>query len=141
MKLLTLFFIIQSSFIWGQVSRVNKFKVLSAHEKIWVIFHPFVVKKSLIISDMVKLTTQDVLKENLLKGNGNSGQVDAFRHVFWMANLTKSIGWRKAKRLGIAHERGNYKDYKKHRNEDGIVPDKISSEMDLFNNNIGIEIG
>ncbi|MFZ4740807.1 MAG: hypothetical protein ACOYLE_06550, partial [Bacteroidales bacterium] len=35
----------------------------------------------------------------------------------------------------------NYIDYKKHRKEDGTFPDKISSTMDLWNNDIGLEIG
>ncbi|MDF1673084.1 MAG: hypothetical protein P1U41_06240, partial [Vicingaceae bacterium] len=35
----------------------------------------------------------------------------------------------------------NYKDYKKRRLEDGVVPDKVSSDMDFFNNAVGIELG
>jgi len=80
-------------------------------------------------------------KDTILIGTGNAQQIDAFRHTYWMALLTQEIGWRKAKKLGLAHEKGNYKDYKKHRNEDGVIPDKISSDMDLYNNTVGIEIG
>ena len=58
-----------------------------------------------------------------------------------MANLTLTIGSNKAKSLGNAHEKGNYKDYKKRKLEDGVIPDKVSSEMDYFNNNVGINIG
>ena len=34
-----------------------------------------------------------------------------------------------------------YKSYKKGRHEDGNLPDKISSDMDLFNNRVGVQIG
>ena len=135
-------FLFQLSIVsMGQETNFKKFKSLSGPEKCWVIFHPFVAKKTLIISEMARQETKDIISNSILKGNGNSGQVDAFRHTFWMANLTIEIGWRRSKRLGIAHEKGNYNDYKKRKNEDGAIPDKISSEMDLFNNNLGVYIG
>ena len=141
MKLLTTLFILYGSIVYGQVSDFTKFKALSGPEKCWVFSHLFVAKKALLITEMVREEAHAILKENALAGSGNGGQIDAFRHVFWMANLTHSIGWRRARRLGIAHERGNYLDFKKGREEEGVVPDKISSEMDLFNNKVGIELG
>ena len=39
--------------------------------------------------------------------------------------------------LGRAHEKGNYLQYKKHLLEDSILPDSVSSVMDLRNNEIG----
>ncbi len=54
---------------------------------------------------------------------------------------TKVIGRRRALSLGRKHEKGNYKGYKKRKLEDGEIQDKISSEMDLYNNEVGIEIG
>jgi hypothetical protein len=134
-----LFLVIFKSY--AQESKMKKFKQLSCPEKCWVIFHPFAAKKALKITEETRKVTKNVMLEKLLKGNGHSGQVDAFRHTFWMARLTKEIGWRRAKKLGKAHEKGNYKDYKKNRLEDGIIPDEISSEMDLFNNSVGIELG
>ncbi len=125
----------------AQKSKFQKFKQLSCPEKWWVVGHPFVAKKALKISENTRKITSEVKKNNLLKGEGNGGQVDAFRHTFWMANLTQEIGWRRAKKLGKAHEKGNYRDFKKHQQEDGALPDKASSEMDLFNNNVGIELG
>jgi hypothetical protein len=126
---------------FSQKSNWNKFMDLSGPEKCWVMLHPFVAKKALIVTEEVRIVTKEVMQEKLLKGNGNGGQVDAFRHVFWMANLTLNIGSNKAKSLGEAHEKGNYKDYKKGKLEDGVIPDKISSEMDHFNNDVGINIG
>ncbi len=126
---------------YGQDSNFKKFKKLSGPEKCWVIWHPFVAKKALKISELARITTEQVKTEKQLNGVGNGDQADAFRHTFWMAKLTQEIGWRRAKKLGIAHEKGNYKDYKKHQLEDGALPDKASSDMDLYNNNVGIEIG
>jgi hypothetical protein len=140
-QLLPFICILHCSFAWGQVSKFQQFKAISRPEKCWVVFHPFSASKALLISELARDESRQVIKEKFLHGNGNSGQVDAFRHVFWMAKLTKDIGWRRAKQLGLAHERGNYIAYKKHKNEDGDIPDNRSSEMDLFNNNIGIEIG
>jgi len=126
---------------FGQDSNLKKFKKLSCPEKYWVVWHPFVAKKALKISELTRKTTEEVKTQKQLQGIGNGDQVDAFRHTFWMAKLTQEIGWRRAKKLGKAHEKGNYKDYKKHRFEDGALPDKVSSDMDLYNNNAGIEIG
>lgn len=139
--LFLLLLIFNHSIVLGQEALFVKFKKLSTPEKWWVISHPFSAKKALIITNLSRKTTQQVLLEQLLKGDGNSNQLDAFRHTFWMAQLTNKIGWRRSKRLGVAHEKGNYKEYKKHRNEDGALPDEISSAMDLFNNNVGIQIG
>ena len=108
---------------------------------LYLIFHPFVAKKALQVSKEVRKVTNEIKEANLLKGNGNGGQVDAFRHTFWMASLTLEIGSNKAKSLGDAHEKGNHKDYKKRKLEDGVVPDKVSSDMDYFNNDVGINIG
>lgn len=125
----------------AQESNLKKFRRLSGPEKCWVIFHPFKAKQALQVSEKTRLMTKEVKQKKVLKGNGNGGQVDAFRHTFWMAILTQKIGPRKARSLGRKHEKGNYKDYKKRRLEDDVVPDKISSEMDLYNNEIGIGIG
>jgi hypothetical protein len=125
----------------AQESNLKKFRQLSGPEKCWVVFHPFVAKKTLKISNKTRSITKEIQLKKVLKGNGNGGQIDAFRHTFWMAKLTQEIGKRRARSLGKKHEKGNYKDYKKRRLEDGVIPDKISSEMDLFNNEIGIKIG
>lgn len=45
-----------------------------------------------------------------------------------------------AKSLGKAHERENYKYFKKNKLEDGVLPDKPSMEMDLYNNEVGLSL-
>ncbi|MCB0823832.1 MAG: hypothetical protein KDC09_14125, partial [Bacteroidales bacterium] len=54
----------------------------------------------------------------------------------------QEISENKALRLGKAHEKGNYLELKKAKKK-GIYNshDAVASEMDLYNNQIGIEIG
>nr|MBC8146645.1 hypothetical protein [Bacteroidota bacterium] len=89
----------------------------------------------------VRIANDSINLTSTLDGNQNGGQVDAFRHAYWMALLSYHIHWRKAMKLGKAHEKGNYIDFKQRRKEEGSLPDFASSEMDLWNNKIGIEIG
>jgi hypothetical protein len=57
-----------------------------------------------------------------------------------MARLRQEIGKRAAFSLGKSHEKENYLTYNKRKLENGVVPDKISSEMDLYNNNEGLKL-
>lgn len=142
MKNTTLIFILLFFFIDISNAQSNKsgFKSLSSPEKCWVLFHPFKAKRAYQISLQAQKVSDSIGKTNTLDQDRNGGQVDAFRHAFWMATLAQKIGRRSAKSLGKAHEKGNYKQFKKGKLEDGSLPDQPSSEMDLFNNNIGISI-
>ena len=126
---------------WGQETRCQQFKKLSCAEKRWVLIHPFVAKKAYHITVEVRQIVEELKKDTILKGRGNGLQIDAFRHTYWMALLTKEIGWSRAKRLGEAHEKGNYQMFKKRKLEDGELPDQKGSEMDLYNNTVGIDLG
>ncbi|CAL2080149.1 conserved hypothetical protein [Tenacibaculum sp. 190524A05c] len=121
-------------------SNYQKFKKLSSPKKWWVILHPFKAKKALLISKDVHKVSDSIRKSNLLDGDHSGGQVDAFRHAYWMARLKEEIGTSAARSLGKAHEKENYLMYKKRKLEEGIVPDEISSEMDLFNNDVGLSL-
>ncbi|OFX50255.1 MAG: hypothetical protein A2046_12090 [Bacteroidetes bacterium GWA2_30_7] len=139
-----LLFIILFSIIYpitAQESLYKKFKALSRPEKCWVVWHPFIAKKTNQISLEARKLANEELKDSLLDGDGNGGQVDAFRHSLWMAMLVREIRIKAAKKLGNAHEKGNYLDYKKHRTEDGTLPDAQSCQMDFLNNDAGIQIG
>ena len=125
----------------AQINYSNNFHQLSCPEKRWVVFHPFIAKKAFRLTQQARETAKEMMNNSLLDGDENGGQVDAFRHSYWMALLSQNICWRKARRLSKAHEKGNYKDFKKGRIEDGILPDSVSGMMDLFNNETGIEIG
>jgi len=119
-------------------SNFKKFFSLSRPIKIWVLFHPFKAEKALSISKEANRVADSIAKTNLLDKDAAGGQVDAFRHAYWMARLREEIGKNAAKSLGKAHEKENYIQYKNRTLEEGVVPDKIASEMDLYNNNIGL---
>ena len=125
----------------AQVNYRKEFHRLSCPEKRWVIFHPFIAKKTFHLTQQARATAKEMVTDSLLDGDEDGGQVDAFRHAYWMALLSQNICWRKALRLGKAHEKGNYLEFKKHRLEEGTLPDSASGAMDLFNNKMGIEIG
>ena len=139
---LVVFLVLLQNIVYGQQNKSAwyQFKKLSKPEKCWVISHPFVARKALHFTQIARKQTDSIQHNPMLDGDANGGGVDAFRHAYWMALLTQNIGWRKAYRLGKAHEKGNYLDYKKHRMEDGSLPDKAAGDMDIWNNNAGINI-
>ncbi len=125
----------------AQVNYKKEFHRVSCPEKWWAIFHPFIAKKAFRLTEDARLASREAIKNQWLDNDENGGQVDAFRHAYWMALLSQNFCWRKARWLGRAHEKGNYIDFKKHRLEEGALPDSASGAMDLYNNTVGIEIG
>ncbi|CAM1369641.1 conserved exported hypothetical protein [Tenacibaculum sediminilitoris] len=121
-------------------SNWQQFKKLQGAQKTWALLHPFKAKKAFIVSREASRVSDSLRVSPLLDGDHAGGQVDAFRHAFWMALLQQSIGENAARSLGKAHEKDNYKTYKEQKLEDGVIPDKISSEMDLFNNKVGLTL-
>jgi hypothetical protein len=121
-------------------STIHSFRKLSRPEKSWVMLHPFVAKKAFSVTQAVLKVSAEELSDKKLDGKTDGGQVDAFRHCYWMAVLSGTVSAKKAFKLGKAHERGNYLDFKKGRTEEGILPDSVSSVMDLFNNMRGLEL-
>ncbi|MET2986120.1 DUF6973 domain-containing protein [Aureibaculum conchae] len=119
----------------------QSYSSLSKPERTWVIFHPFKAKKAYQISREALITADSIGKENTIGNDMNGGQLDAFKHSFWMAKSAQSIGKNAALSLGRAHEKGNYQTFKKRQLEDGIAPDKPASDMDLFNNHVGASLG
>jgi len=113
----------------------------SRPEKCWALFHPFVAKKAYRITVEAYETAKQVAQDKMLDGDGNGGQADAFRHAYWMALLSQKIKPNKARKLGKAHEKGNYIFFKKGRLEEGTPPDSMACVMDLYNNEVGIGIG
>jgi len=127
--------------ISAQNTKFHKFKALHCPEKIWVMMHPFIAGKALKISENTRRIAKEMKNDPPMDGYENGGKADAFRHAFWMASLTQKIRWRKAYKLGKAHEKGNKIDFKKNKTEEGILPDAVSCEMDIWNNKVGVEIG
>lgn len=121
-------------------STESRFFKLSGPEKWWVIWHPFKAKRALNISLEVLRVTDSISKTGRIGHDRNGGKLDAFKHSYWIAFLSEEIGETAALKLGEAHEKGNYETFKNGKLEDGFLPDKPSSEMDLFNNKMGAEL-
>jgi len=139
----TFFLILMSSLqSEAQDSKWKRFRQLEGPERRWVITHLFKAKRAFRISMEALHLADSLAQDTILDGDLHDGQVDAFRHAYWMARLTQTIGWRAAKSLGKAHEKSNYKQFKKGlRKEENALPDKPSSDMDFYNNDTGIQIG
>lgn len=122
-------------------SQVLTYKKLSRPEKWWVLLHPFVAKKAYNISREARSISKEMEQDALLDHDADGGQVDAFRHSYWMARLSQEMCRRKALSLGKAHEKGNYIDFKKKNTGEEIFSDSIAGAMDLYNNKTGSDIG
>jgi len=116
-------------------------KNLHISEIWWAVSHPFIANKAFKISKDASRIAYDHISDPALDGDYNGGQVDAFRHTLWMALLVQEINPKAAYKLGLAHENGNYRDFKRKTLEEGSLPDSVSCAMDLKNNNIGLDIG
>lgn len=128
------------SFITNAQSTKSQFSKLSGPEKCWVFWHPFKAKKAFNVSLEALRVTDSLDGVGILGHDINGGKLDAFKHSYWMAIMSRRIGKKPALKLGKAHEKGNYETFKKGQLEDGFLPDKPSSDMDLFNNKMGVEI-
>jgi hypothetical protein len=135
---LSFFIIISLSFFTNGFSQ--SFFRLSKAEKFWVIQHPFAAMKAHRVSKWVLIQTDSLNKTNVLDTFNSGGTLDAFRHILWMYALAKRIGEPKARALGRAHEKGNYQQFVKRQLEENTRPDSLSSVMDLYNNEIGLNL-
>jgi hypothetical protein len=122
-------------------SGLHTFLRLSWPEKRWTLSHPFVAGKALAAAREARFESRQLALSPLFDGDSLGGQVDAFRHAYWMARCAQEFAPNKALRLGSAHEQGNYRQFKKSRMEDGTPADSIFCEMDLFNNRVGVDLG
>ena len=115
---------------------------ISHPEKCWAIGHLFIAKKTFRLTKEALQVADSIYRIGNLKGSMSGGQPDAFKHAYWMALLSQNISARKAGKLGKAHEKGNLLSYKKAKKK-GLADshNNLASEMDLWNNDRGIEIG
>ena len=105
----------------------------------WAVFHPFSARNAFRITERVVNVTDSIRDTGMVGKDSHGGELDAFRHAYWMAILSLNIGWRKSRSLGNAHEKSNYRSFKKARRKG--KPDKhdaAAREMDLWNNNAGM---
>lgn len=127
--------------LMAQESNFKRFLKMPFPEKWWVATHPFVAGKAWENAQKARAFTQQLKADPTLDQRESGGKLDAFRHALWMALCVQQMHRRKAYKLGRAHERRNWLDFKHKRLEEGSLPDSISSEMDMRNNQKGIEIG
>jgi hypothetical protein len=119
----------------------NALPSLSRPEWIWVFTHPLAAPKAWKVSRETIRICSERKGTYPLDSTLSGGNLDAFRHAYWMARLTQRIGEKRARRLGEAHEKGNYRMFLKGKLEEGMRPDSLSTVMDLQNNEWGIKIG
>jgi hypothetical protein len=121
-------------------SLIKNFRSLSSPEKLWVCEHPFIAKKAFHCTQRAQFVTDSLNKNGILK-DGNGGQLDAFRHTYWMGLLVQKISPHKADQLGKLHEDGNHIGFLKGKTEDSLRADSMMCVMDLKNDSAGIELG
>lgn len=123
-------------------SLIKSFANVSRPEKWWAVTHLFIAKKAFEAAQQSREISRRLVEESALDGDIHGGQVDAFKHSYWMAMLAQKIKPRKARSLGKAHEKGDYLSFKKSTKKgETSIHDLAASKMDLYNNNVGIEIG
>ncbi|MGZ4040813.1 MAG: DUF6973 domain-containing protein [Bacteroidia bacterium] len=127
-------------FVLAFTSFSQNFSSLSKYEKRWAYFHPFAAIKVKNHKDEMLAVYKEVKEQKALDVFENGGQLDAFRHVFSMAYLSKFVSTKKLRKLGKAHEKGNYLQYLKDESENGELPDSLSCVMDLQNNDVGLSL-
>ncbi len=134
------FYILYIFFTTKNVFPQSSFSKLSRPEKCWAISHLIKAKKAQTITKQVQLVVDSVKRSNSIGTDNNGGKLDAFKHAYWMASLAIEIGRNQALKLGNAHEKGNYLQFKKRLLEDTFLPDSVSSVMDLKNNEFGVSV-
>ncbi|MCU0433773.1 MAG: hypothetical protein MUC87_10000 [Bacteroidia bacterium] len=119
---------------------VRSFGGAGGPELCWAMCHPKAGRIVFACAQRARAVTDSLQNAGTL-ADGNGGRLDAFRHAYWMALCVQQITPAKAEQAGRAHEKTNYKQFKRGRYEDGAQPDSMASVMDLFNNSTGIAIG
>ncbi len=121
---------------------MESYKALSTAEQQWVRRHPIAAFRTHHLADTARALAKEHKNDPELDGDLDGGMADAFKHTLWMALTAQKIGRDKAISLGKAHEDGNYEQFLNNpERSGGLIQDKATSDMDLYNNNIGAQIG
>ncbi len=110
-------------------------------ELCWALQHPFAALKVKKIRNKADRIYNEATVKTELDSLSSGGKLDAFRHTFYMAVFAQKIKIKKLRKLGIAHEKGNYKQFLKNGTENGERADSLANVMDLNNNELGLKIG
>lgn len=123
------------------LAQAKSFFTISKYERRWAIFHPFAACRIKKQQKEMYAVYSGVKSSGELDNYASGGKLDAFRHVFAMAYFVRYASVRKLRKLGKAHEKGNFTHFKKGISEEGEIPDSISTVMDLRNNELGFILG
>jgi hypothetical protein len=121
------------TFVFSQ-KRISKYEVL------WAFKYPLAAFKIKKQWPVVMRHYELVKKSKALDPLENGGKLDAFRHVYVMAYLVNYVKEEKLRKLGFAHEKGNYHQFINHQLEYSERPDSLACIMDLRNNEVGFEL-
>jgi len=113
------------------------FESMTVEDKFWAIKNYDKVILAIDISTSVIKTMDSLDNINFLGGNKEGGIFDAFRHIYWMYNLTNGVGDECARKIGEIYE--NYGEYI-FKTTDMSGYDSVGKQMDLFNNELGINL-
>lgn len=114
---------------------------ISRYELFWVMCHPFAAIKVKCIHKKLDTFYDEAQLKLKLDSYSSGGKLDAFRHIYYMAAFAQKVQYKKLVKLGKAHEKTNFLQFKKCTDENGSIPDSISCVMDLLNNEIGLKLG
>ena len=132
-------YIIATYFITCLVMQSVSQHEISKYEYRWAFFHPFAAKKIQKHLNEAMNVYQSVKSSKLLDTVESGGTLDAFRHTYTMAYLSRFVKISKLRKLGKAHERGNEYFFYKNQQEFGERADSLACVMDLRNNELGFE--
>ena len=107
----------------------------------WSFFHPIAAMRVRKITETCNKMANSRTVKLALDSFSNGGKIDAFRHIYYMASYSQVVKGYKIKKLGIEHEKSNYRQFRNLETENDELPDSLSSVMDLRNNELGIKLG
>ena len=114
---------------------------ISKYEIRWAVLHPIASLKIKKHLPEAMSFYKEIKSSKQLDTLESGGKLDAFRHTFTMAYLSRFVKVKKLRKLGKAHEKGNKLNFFKSYQEFGERADSLACEMDLRNNELGFLIG
>lgn len=107
--------------------------------RVWALLHPVAAGKIKKIDQQCDSIYKTVNTQANLDNYSSGGQLDAFRHIFYFSAFAQKIGSRKLRKLGIAYENKNYKQFLSGENKYEERHDSLAMVMDLRNNELAFE--
>lgn len=128
------------------IALILSMKLISQKKKIfnpvtiWAITHPLSASKIKKIHRECQVIYQNKELKQRLDSFANGGKIDAFRHIFFMVAFHQKVKTSALRKLGIAHENQNYRQYLKGEENGEWRHDSLSMVMDLYNNEVALQV-